>query len=188
MPDPRNEDWIEKQLARELSPVIAPGSLWGRIEGARRMNRGSRRAGWILWPAIATLLLFASGDLAWEIGKARGSLTPLTERDFESANCDFRSSDPVEVAKWVKARTNVELGLSCGRASGAQLRGARLIQRRGASFAAVAYQVGSDAAILFVSGKHSILGWNREYAVAWRGSKDNPEACTHCHIDARSQL
>ena len=188
MPEPHHDDWIERQLARELFPVDAPGSLWGRIEGARRMNSGSRRAGWILWPAIATLLLFASGDLAWEIGKARGSLSPLTERDLESASCDFHSSDPVEVARWVKARTNLEIGLSCGRAASAQLRGARLIQRRGASFAAVVYRVGSDAATLFVSGKHSFIGWNREYAVVWSGSKENPEACSHCHVDARSQL
>ena len=188
MPDPHNHNWIQEQLARELSPVCAPGTLWGRIESARRRNRHSPRAGWMLWPAIAMLLLFASGDLAWEIGKARGSLAPLTARDVESANCDLRSSDPVEVARWVKARTNVEIGLSCGRAGGAQLRGARLIRKRGASYAAIAYQVGNDAATLLVSGNRSLFGWNREYAVAWSGSKENPEACSHCHIDARNQL
>lgn len=188
MADPENQNWIEKHLARELSPVSAPRSLWGRVEAARRSDRPSSRAGWILWPAVAAILLVASGDLAWEVGKAHGSLAPLTGRDIDTISCDFQSSDPVEVERWVKAHTNVEIGLSCGRAAGARLRGAKLIEKRGASFGAVAYQVGADAAVLLISGRHSLFGWNQEYAIAWTGSKDNPAACSHCHIDARSQL
>jgi hypothetical protein len=189
--DPNENDWIEKELARQLTPVRAPDSLWSRIESARR--RSSPQAGWILWPAVAMMLLFASGDLLWEIGKARASIAPLTEQDLEAvadgSACDFKSSDPAQIERWVKARTSMNVNLSCGRPGNAQLVGARLIRKRGAVIAAIAYQVGNDAATLLVSDKHSLFRWNRDYSIAWSGSKEaNPGACNQCHLDARSQL
>jgi hypothetical protein len=143
------------------------------------------------------MLLFASGDLLWEIGRARASIAPLTEQDLEAvadgSGCDFKSSDPVQIERWVKAKTSMNVNLSCGRPGNAQLVGARLIRKRGAVIAAIAYQVGNDAATLLVSDKRSLFRWNRDYSIAWSaskepGSKDNPGACTHCHLDARSQL
>lgn len=203
MSDPNENDWIEKELARQLTPVRAPDSLWSRVESARR--RGARssslagtQAGWILWPAVAMMLLFASGDLLWEIGKARASIAPLTEQDLEAvadgSACDFKSSDPAQIERWVKAETSMNVNLSCGRPGNAQLVGARLIRKRGAVIAAIAYQVGNDAATLLVSDKHSLFRWNRDYSIAWSGSKEsgskeaNPGACNQCHLDARSQL
>jgi hypothetical protein len=193
-------DWIEKELARQFAAVRAPDSLWSRVESARRGARSASlagtpvgpRAGWILWPAVATMLLFASGDLLWEIGKARASIAPLTEQDLEAvadgSACDFKSSDPAQIERWVKAKTSMNVNLSCGRPGNAQLVGARLIRKRGAVIAAIAYQVGNDAATLLVSDKHSLFRWNREYSIAWSGSKENPGACNQCHLDARSQL
>jgi len=191
--DSNENDWIEKELARQLTPVRAPDSLWSRIESARRGARSSPQAGWILWPAVAMMLLFASGDLLWEIGKARASIAPLTEQDLEAvadgSACDFKSSDPAQIERWVKARTSMNVNLSCGRPGNAQLVGARLIRKRGAVIAAIAYQVGNDAATLLVSDKHSLFRWNRDYSIAWSGSKEaNPGACNQCHLDARSQL
>ena len=196
MADSNGNDWIEKELARQLSPVRAPDSLWSRVESARRGARslppGGRQAGWILWPAVAMMLLFASGDLLWEVGKARASIAPLTEQDLEAvadgAACDFKSSDPVQIERWVKAKTSMDVNLSCGCPGNAQLVGARLIRKRGAVIAAIAYQVGNDAATLLVSDKHSLFRWNRDYSIAWSGSKDNRGACNQCHLDARSQL
>ena len=57
-----------------------------------------------------------------------------------------------------------------------------------AVIAAIAYQVGNDAATLLVSDRHSLFRWNRDYSIAWSGMKDNPGACNQCHLDARSQL
>lgn len=196
MSDP-SKNWMENELARQLTPVKAPASLWGRIESARRAKHHSRQAGWILWPAVATLLLLASGDLVWEIGKARASLGPLTEQDLEAvtagAGCDFKSTDPVQIERWVKARANMDVNLSCGRAGNARPVGASLIRKRGAVIAAIAYEVGNDSATLLVSDKHSLFRWNRDYAIAWSGSRetgarDNQSACSQCHMDARSQL
>ncbi len=193
MSDPNENDWIEKELARQFTPVRAPDTLWSRVESARRGARSSPRAGWILWPAVAMMLLFASGDLLWETGKARASIAPLTEQDLEAVadggGCDFKSSDPVQIERWVKAKTSMDVSLSCGRPGNAQIVGARLIRKRGAVIAAIAYQVGNDAATLLVSDKHSLFRWNRDYSIAWSGSKEaNPGACNQCHLDARSQL
>lgn len=206
MSDPNENDWIEKELARQLTPVRAPNSLWSRVESARRGARSASlsggQAGWILWPAVAMMLLLASGDLLWEIGKARASIAPLTEQDLEAvadgSGCDFKSSDPAQIERWVRAKTSMNVNLSCGRPGNAQLVGARVIRKRGAVIAAIAYQVGNDSATLLVSDKHSLFRWNRDYSIAWSasketgskdpGSKENPGACNQCHLDARSQL
>jgi len=198
--EPNNNDWVERELARQMKPAPAPDSLWGRIESARRGAPGSRLAsvqkGWMLWPAVALVLFLASGDLLWEIGKAKASIVPLTEQDLSSLTdvsaCDIRSTDPDVIARWVKANTNRELTLSCGRSGSAHPVGARLIRRHGALIAAVAYRAGGGSAAVLVSEKRSLLGWNRDYAVAWfpgsRNAESSPEACDRCHPDARSQM
>ncbi len=200
MAEPNNNDWVERELARQMKPVRAPDSLWGRIASARRRPSGSRLAslqkGWMLWPAVALVLFLASGDLLWEIGKARASMVPLTAQDLSALTdvsaCDIRSTDPDVIARWVKANTNRELNLSCGRSGSAHPVGARLIRRHGALIAAVAYRAGGGSAAVLVSGRHSLFGWNRDYAVAWfpgsRGAEASPEACDRCHPDARSQM
>lgn len=205
MSDQNDNSWLQNELERQLAPVRAPDSLWGRIEAAafnsrrRKTNpaQAGPQAGWILWPAVAVLLLSASGDLLWELGKARASLAPLTEQDLEavadSASCDFKSADPAQIERWVKAKTNVDVSLSCGLPGNAHPVGARLIRKRGAVIAAIAYRDGSDSATLLLSDKHSLFRWNRDYVIAWSGSKEpgskeNPAACNHCHLDARSQL
>jgi hypothetical protein len=202
--EPNNNDWLERELARQMKPARAPESLWGRIESVRRgagSRRGSlqaaaRQTGWILWPAVALVLFLASGDLVWEIGKARASISPLTEQDLSSLTdvsaCDIRSTDPDVIARWVKANTNRDLTLSCGRSGSAHPVGARLIRRHGALVAAVAYRAGGGTAAVLISGKRSFFGWNRGYAVAWFPGSGNavmsPEACDRCHPDARSQM
>jgi hypothetical protein len=200
MSEPNSNDWVERELARQMRPLRAPDSLWGRIESARRGARGSRVAslqkGWMLWPVIALVLFLASGDLLWEIGKAKASMAPLTEQDLSSLTdtsaCDIRSTDPEVIARWVKANTNRDMTLSCGRSGDAHPIGARLIRRHGALIAAVAYRAGGGKAAVLVSGKRSFFGWNRDYAVAWfpgsRSTEASPEACDRCHPDARSQM
>jgi len=190
--DWNDKNWIEKELARHLAPVPAPESLWGRVEAARRSARSSPQAGWILWPAVALMLMLASGDLLLEMGKARASMAPLTEQDLKALAdgdaCDFKSADPAQIERWLKAKTKMDVNLSCGRAGNAHLVGASLIRRHGAVVAAIAYQVGNAAATLLVSDRSSVFGWNRNYSIAWSGPKDDPAACNQCHFDARSQL
>ncbi len=49
-----------------MAQVKAPDGLWLRIQGEQRARRATPRTGWILWPAIATVMLLASGDLVWQ--------------------------------------------------------------------------------------------------------------------------
>src|SRR5579871_1643537 len=109
-------DWMERELKRQLAPVSAPDSLWDRVERARREKRvAAGQAGWILWPAVAAIMLFASGDLAWQMDRARPPI-------YTSAG--------TQLAELPLA---IPVNLSCGRPGGL-----RLTCAEGSAMAAVA--------------------------------------------------
>jgi len=60
--------WLEMELARQLSPVAAPESLWDRIQ-ERPVPR--RAVEFRLWPVAAALLLMATGGVIWQAGVHR---------------------------------------------------------------------------------------------------------------------
>jgi hypothetical protein len=61
---------LETELARHLGPVVnAPEGLWSRIEAERRRNTRVT-GGWVLWPAVAMVLLVACVNLLWEAREA----------------------------------------------------------------------------------------------------------------------
>jgi hypothetical protein len=64
--DDSSQEWVKAQLLREMAQVKAPDSLWPRIQAEQRARRALPRTGWILWPAVATVMLVASGDLLWQ--------------------------------------------------------------------------------------------------------------------------
>jgi len=152
--------WLEMELARQLSPVAAPESLWDRIH-VEHVQPVPRRAGgfrWELWPAAAALLLLASGGVIWQAG-ARDPVADMeklaTQELHQFHGLDIRSEDPAEIQTWLKANANIDIALP---GSGAvRLLGARLIPRRGAPVAAVAYRVGDNDATLLVSKKHWVF-------------------------------
>jgi len=167
--------WLEMELARQLSPVAAPASLsWTAIE-ARRTERRMATGGWVLWPAVALMLLFACGALF----RNMRDITQLTGQELRSIAdspqaCDFWSNDPAEIRNWVKSKGNIDVEIPPGRSSAVRLIGARLAHVRGKLVAAIEYQVGNSTATLVVS-RH---GQNE---IASAGG-DSQGACLLCHL------
>ena len=106
----------------------------------------------------AALLLLASGGVIWQAG-ARDPLADMeklaAQELHEFHGLDIRSEDPAEIRTWLKAKANIDIALPGS--GGVRLLGARLIPRRGAPVAAVAYRVGEDEATLLVSRKRSVF-------------------------------
>jgi hypothetical protein len=96
-----SHDWLDAQLVRQLAPVKAPDSLWTRVQAERRERRNPARAVWILWPAVAMVLVLASIDLCRQIGKAA------------EAGARIESNKPAELRAWVNARANLTVAASC---------------------------------------------------------------------------
>jgi hypothetical protein len=96
------EQWLEAQLMREMAPVKAPASLWTRVQAERRERRNRPRVVWMLWPAVATVLLVASFDLCWQIGRAA------------EAGVRIESNNPAELRAWLNAKANLNVAASCG--------------------------------------------------------------------------
>jgi len=197
--------WLDMELAHQLEPVAAPEGLWDRIH-EQRVRRRARPVRRLLWPIAAALMLMASGGVAWRIGLARDpgvGMARLAEHELGASSLDFRSDDPVEIRRWVKAKVNVDIDLPTGPPA-VRLLGARLIHFKGTPVAAVAYQVGDDAAALLVMQKRSaatsrhvfsrvesagsarLFAWSmrrQEYAIAFAGTRDPHGACVLCHIN-----
>jgi hypothetical protein len=94
--------WLEAQLLREMAQVKAPDSLWNGIQVERRERRNRPRVVWMLWPAVATVLLVASADLCWQIGRAA------------QAGARIESNNPAELRAWVNEKANLNVAASCG--------------------------------------------------------------------------
>lgn len=80
-----SENWLEAQLLRQMAQVKAPESLWAQIQSERRAQRAQPGRVWMLWPVVATILLVATCDLAWEMRRARGSMSSLSANTPVSA-------------------------------------------------------------------------------------------------------
>jgi hypothetical protein len=148
----------------------------------------------------------ASGGVAWRIGLALDAgveMARLAEHELVASSLDFRSDDPAEIRRWVKAKVNVDIDLPAGPPV-VRLLGARLIQFKGTPVAAVAYRVGDDDAALLVMPKRSaatarhqfsrvdsagsvrLFAWSmrrQEYAIAFAGTRDPQDACLLCHAN-----
>jgi len=73
-------EWIEDELARHLKPVKAPDTLWNRVSTGQHSSRPKQRSEfrWILWPAVAGLLLLASSEVRYHA--QRPTITPTYTR------------------------------------------------------------------------------------------------------------
>jgi anti-sigma factor RsiW len=187
------------ELARQLSPVTAPETLWDRIHEPHTPPRASS---FRLWPIAAALLLMTSGGVAWRISLARdpvSTMEKLAERELtRPQQFDLYSEDPLEIRTWVKANANIDLELPGS--SAVRLLGARLIRLDGEPVAAVGYKVGDSAATLLVCRKRSgasttkhvfsraesrLLTWtmrDQVFTIA-SAAKDPQAACLLCHAD-----
>lgn len=170
--------WLEMELTRQLSPVTAPPSLWQSIETRPTMQRVTT-GGWVLWPAVAFMLLFACGALLRNVR----DITQLTGQELRSLAdspqaCDFWSDDPAEIRNWIKSKGNIDVEIPAERSGAIRLAGARLLRVRGNVVAAIAYRMTGGAATLLVSGGHPR---NQIYEVAFSGG-DSQGDCLLCHL------
>ena len=195
--------WLEMELASHLAPVEAPDSLWERIQEPPR-RAPKRPPLWLLWPVAAVLLLALS---PWT-GDPTAAMERLADQELRAGaeSLDFRSSSLTEIRRWVKAKTNLDLDAPDQSTGAVRILGARLIRIQGAPAAAVAYQVGSDPAILLVSSgsntapKHvfrriltlsgaKLLSWTMRqqvYTMAFPVSADPQAGCLLCHASGRT--
>jgi hypothetical protein len=183
-----------------MAQVKAPDTLWTGIQAEHRRRRTEIRHGWILWPAVAFALLLASGDLLWEIGKARGDVIRLSDREISRLD----SRDPVEIRDWVRSETGMDVNLSCGQTEKARMFGVRLLRVKNELVAAISYGMESGPATLLVSRKglairrmepstpdSRLVSWNsreRSFAIAVSHGGDSEASCTRCHLDGHGQL
>jgi hypothetical protein len=199
------EPWLEMELARQLRPVAAPESLWDRIEGRRAPEQASFQ--WMSWPVAAALMLTVAGGVAWRVAVAHDpgigvrALAVEELRRLEGGRLDFRSDDPREIQRWVKATADIDIDLLGS--SEVRLLGARMIEGQGRPVAAVDYRVGEGTAALLVSGRGGgdrkaphvfapvasvgdarVYSWkmrDQEYAIAASVTRDPNVACLLCH-------
>ena len=210
-----SQAWLETQLVRQLAQVKAPDSLWAQIERARRSQQAQSRmrntvrmkAGWVFWPAVATILLLATGDLAWEVGRARATMR-LSDSELAAISTGtgtrIDSSDPAAIRIWVKARTNMDVDLNCGGARKVQLAGARLINFRDKLVAAISYKLDGNDGLMFVSKKGLVFerarasaaetrlvswsGRNQSFSLTYPPVRSLDPACVQCHVEGHGQL
>jgi len=154
--------WLEGELARQLGPVRAPDSLWARIERERRRrNSGTRRSfEWVLWPAVALMLMIASADLFWELGRARVAWREMAP----AANGEEAPSHP---HKWLISRPHPPVSNS------------------GMALASFDCKAAADPALFLVSQEAPSIGWSSPAAVP---ELREGGACGLCHADGHGRF
>lgn len=203
-----SENWLEKELARQLAPVAAPETLWDRVSGQK--GRTPRRVPleWVYWPAAAVVLAAMAGF--WFSHNSGSSEDRFTEKETalleRHPGFDFRADNFDDARDWVKMRADIDIDVPEGHPAASNgavhVTGVRLAKLDGLPIAAVDYQVGGETATLFVSGKragltgddmgpslhlHSRRGltyWNMRnetYTIAFQSAKNPHGACMLCH-------
>ncbi len=160
--------WLEKELERQLAPVVAPGSLWDRIIGRTegRPARTQRRVpyAWVFWPAAAAVLVAgAIGMVRWRTAGAGEDR--FAEREVALAakqtGLDFGAGSFEDAREFVKARANIEIDLPKRHPSAnsgpAHVVGVRLVKLDRVPVAAIDYVVKGEKATLYVSGRRAGL-------------------------------
>jgi hypothetical protein len=205
------DKWIEKELARQLTPAAAPETLWERISGHEPggQPRSVRHVPvrWVLWPVAAAVVLAAVVGMVLSRNDDR-----FTERELAlraaKPGFDYRTGDFHDARVWVKRRAGIDIDLPTDHAAGSdsavRLIGVRMVESRGLPIAAIDYEVRGEAATLFVSGKRAGLTgndmgpsqhlrsrrgltyWNMRnetYTIAFGSENNSRGACLLCHAN-----
>jgi hypothetical protein len=185
-------DWLELELSERLARVPAPEALWSRVNrpALHVSARRAPRSGAWTWIAAAAMV---AATLAVTFAIPSPSLSELAAAELaKSRPVDFQSTDPKEIAKWLRANAAVDLSIPPGTA--VQLTGARAIERDGARIGEVLYRVAGHSAILLVGRvgllnaptRHGRTVWQAHgqvYALAFAEPGQSRLACRLCHID-----
>lgn len=185
-------EWLELELSDRLARVRAPEALWSRLNrpsppvAARRASRPLAWAWLFATAAIASIL-------AVTFAIPSPSLSQLAAAELaKSRPADFQSTDPKEIAKWLRANAAVDLSIPPG--ATVQFTGARAIERNGARIGEVLYRVAGRSAMLLVGRAgtfkapegHGQPAWQAHgqvYALAFAEPAQSRLACRLCHID-----
>jgi hypothetical protein len=185
-------DSLELELSQSLAPVRAPEALWSRVNRPAPLipaRLAPRSAAWA-WIVATTAI---ASTLAVTFAIPSPSLSQLAAAELaKSRPADFQSTDPKEIAKWLRANAAVDLAIPPG--TTVQFTGARAIERDGARIGEVLYRVAGRSAMLLV-GRAGILkasvghgqpAWQAHgqvYALAYAEPAQSRFACRLCHID-----
>lgn len=164
-----NQDrWIERELEQSLRRVAAPEELWDRLQSPQpvRSRVQTRFMALATVPVVMLVALIGS----------HSSNVPAVQ---------FRSSNPVAVQAWVKAKTGLDVPMHEARLAGANVTsaGAAEIAYRGAG--SMTLLVSTEAATQPRSaGNPTVLSWSASgltYQLACAEQQDL-KACALCHI------
>lgn len=145
---------------RPIAPLEVRDRLFERIAGARTNTaiRSRSRSPWIAGWALAALLLLVIGVRAFEgrVARPREPLLAALAREHAHTLGEFgiSSSDPAEVARWLKGR--LPFAVQVPVFSDAPLRGARLIDMNGTRAVVIQYDIGEEALSYFVVGRDDV--------------------------------
>jgi len=198
---------FERILENQLRQVRAPGELWARVDAAMApaaappQTDSGYRIRWVL--AAAAMLLLAVGTL-WQftVQDPRVQVQRAALREAGEHRLDLHTGNCAELRDWLKH--NADLDIPIPEHPGAELLGARIIQRPGARIAAIAYRIAGGAATLFVArrrgsseGPHhaemqmasfsggELISWSmrdKVYAMVSAGGPDLHAGCRLCHV------
>jgi hypothetical protein len=186
-------DWLELELAERLAPVRAPEALWARVNQAAASSAIShpkpRPIAWA-W-VMASAILAAIVAVTFAIPSP--SLSQLAAAELaKSRDQEFQSTDPHEIARWLRSNAAVELSIP--NTTKVQFTGARAIDHNGQRIGEVRYRVAGADAILLVGRagvldgptRHGQPTWKAHgqvYALAYAVPAQSRLACQLCHID-----
>jgi hypothetical protein len=163
--------WLETELARQLTPVAAPESLWDRINGIGcakegRPARTQRRmpVGWA-FVAVAAAVVIAGAVGVVRVRHAGSGEDRFTQREValvaRHAGFDFRAANFDDARRFVKSRANIDIDLPrrhpVANSGPARVLGVRMVELDGVPIAAIDYAVKGEQATLYVSGKRAGL-------------------------------
>ncbi|MCX6627037.1 MAG: hypothetical protein NTW28_05350 [Candidatus Solibacter sp.] len=142
-----SDDWLERQLARDLAPVTAPDTLGIRL-GFCPSKRGEfPRAA--LAVAAAVVMIIAGGYAASRTAGA--DLRPLASRESRgTVSVEFASTDPVVIAAWLRREAGVDVPRRP--AEGVRATGARLLRCDGGATIPLQVNAGKATVLLAHSG------------------------------------
>jgi hypothetical protein len=185
-------EWMELELSERLARVRAPEALWERVNRpapAVAVRRAALPGAWAWIFATAAI----ASTLAVTFAIPSPSLSQLAAAELaKSRPADFQSSDPKEIAKWLRANAAVDLSIPPG--TTVHFTGARAIERDGARIGEVLYRVAGRNAVLLVGPEgtlkapkgHGQRAWQAHgqvYALAYSEPAQSHLACRLCHID-----
>jgi hypothetical protein len=143
--------WLEIELTNQFRPVMAPDSLWDRIQSHPAQRRGRRPLTWprLSWISLAIATLLLAVVFGFRLSSHQRDPTYLTDQDFRDVSnaatgSSFPSGDPAKIRKWLKDSGNFDIPLPSVPATRVRLLGAKLVKLRGSLVASVAYHVGGD--------------------------------------------